>query len=82
MSPNIKTTLNVCMYIAVGNSCSVETTGETGICRLFSDCPGAEELAKKNINVPLCGFHHLTVPIVCCVNSECYQMSLNHLVNN
>ncbi|XP_066248682.1 venom protease-like [Euwallacea similis] len=50
----------------VGSSCRIETTGESGVCKIYTECPGTEGLAKKNIGLPICGFYQLTIPVICC----------------
>ncbi|XP_048524458.1 venom protease [Dendroctonus ponderosae] len=52
----------------VGEQCTIKSTGESGTCKVYSDCPGIEEQGRLNIAITLCGFYQLIVPVVCCKN--------------
>ncbi|ERL94711.1 hypothetical protein D910_11985, partial [Dendroctonus ponderosae] len=54
--------------LQLGEQCTIKSTGESGTCKVYSDCPGIEEQGRLNIAITLCGFYQLIVPVVCCKN--------------
>ncbi|CAG9759657.1 unnamed protein product [Ceutorhynchus assimilis] len=72
MIVNVFIVLCACLFKThcqeVGEACTITSTGDTGTCRIHSDCPGIEDQGRRNIPITLCGFYQLTVPVVCCRN--------------